>query len=354
MGVKMQTVYLKITDVKKEYDYIKQAAQTLASGGVVAIPTETVYGLAASALCEDAVRQIFVAKGRPQDNPLIVHLADASEVDKVCMDVPKSAYKLFEAYSPGPLTVVLKKRELIPNVVSAGLDTIGIRIPSHPVARGIIKVSGVPIAAPSANISGKPSPTTAQHVLSEMDGRIDMIVDGGTCDVGVESTVVSLAGDVPVLLRPGGITLTQLEAVLGHVELSKAVLSKFSDSEKVAAPGMKYRHYAPKAKVLVIRGYDNDVIPFIQSKLHEAKKQGRNASVMCFDGEENYFSDTVCVSYGKRDEPSTLAHNLFDVLRGFDDTDTEVIYARCPEKTGIGLAVYNRLIKAAGFNIIDV
>jgi len=329
-------------------DSLQEAADIIASGGTVIFPTETVYGLGANALDKTAVTKIYKAKGRPADNPLIVHIADVSQLENVARDVPKTAYELFRRYSPGPLTVVLKRKDTIPAEISAGLDTVAVRIPSHPVANSLIKLSGCPIAAPSANLSGRPSPTCYAHVKDEMDGRVDMIIDGGESDIGLESTVVSLAGDEPILLRPGAVTLRQLEDVLGRVELSRSIFAEYDGS--AASPGMKYRHYAPKAKVVLVKGYDVEVRSFIKSKI----RTNEGCGVLCFDGEEEFFCEAVTRSYGIPSEPRTLAHNLFDALRFFDSTPVSVIYARVADGNGIEMAVLNRLIKAAGFTVIEV
>lgn len=327
---------------------LQEAADIITSGGTVIFPTETVYGLGANALDKTAVTKIYEAKGRPADNPLIVHIADVSQLDGIARDVPKEAYELFRRYAPGPLTVVLKRNANIPAEISAGLDTVAVRIPSHPIANALIRLSGCPIAAPSANLSGKPSPTCYAHVKDEMDGRVDMIIDGGESDIGLESTVVSLAGDEPILLRPGAITLRQLEDVLGRVELSHSIFAEYDGT--AASPGMKYRHYAPKAKVVLVRGYDSEVRSFIKSKIRSKEDCG----VLCFDGEEEFFCEAVTRSYGIPSEPRTLAHNLFDALRFFDETPVSVIYARVADGDGIEMAVLNRLIKAAGFTVIEV
>lgn len=343
----------KIIEIDKnniDLQKMQCCSDCIKNGGTVIFPTETVYGLGANAKDEDAVAKIFAAKGRPQDNPLIVHLSDVSQLEQVAVDVSDRAKRLFMAFAPGPLTVVLKRGPSIPASVSAGLDTVAVRIPSHPVARALIELSGLPIAAPSANISGKPSPTAARHVTKEMDGRVDYIIDSDDCEVGVESTVVSLVQEPPILLRPGKITLRQLESVLGTVNLSTAIFAKFDGT--AAAPGMKYRHYAPRAKMVLVRGYDTQVREYIHSKIsHSNLKCG----VLCFDGEQEYFKQATAVkSYGNHSQPETLAHGVFDALRYFDETDVEIIYARVSDGSGIEMAVYNRLLKAAAFNVIEV
>jgi L-threonylcarbamoyladenylate synthase len=259
---------------------IEEAARIIRNGGLVGMPTETVYGLAANALDAKAVAKIFEAKGRPQDNPLIVHISAFEQIRRLVKSVPESAEKLAKAYWPGPMTMVLEKSDLIPDIVSAGLPTVGIRFPSHPVAQALITAAGVPIAAPSANRSGLPSTTTAEHVMRDMDGRIDAVLDGGTCGVGVESTIVTLASDPPRLLRPGGITLEQLQAVLGRVDVDKAVLNPLPKDAKPLSPGMKYKHYSPKANIIIIQSDEKTFADFVNS--HKAP----GVAVLCYTGEE--------------------------------------------------------------------
>lgn len=325
---------------------ILRAAEILRGGGLVGIPTETVYGLAANALDEAAVAKIFVAKGRPQDNPLIVHLAQKEWLPNYAINIPKSAYQLIEAFWPGPLTIILKKSPVIPDIVTAGLDSAAFRFPSHPIASAIIGAAGVPLAAPSANLSGSPSPTTAGHVMSDLGGRIDAIVDGGECAVGVESTVITLCADVPTVLRPGGVTPEQLREVLGEVKIHPAVTSMLQKGERAASPGMKYKHYAPHTNVIILKGDFDKIVRFVNAK-------GSGTAVMCFDGEEQAFH-VPCVTYGAPHDGRAQAQRLFDALRGLDSLGAETVYARCPDTSGVGLAVYNRLLRAAGFEIIEL
>ena len=325
---------------------IKHAAELLIDGRLVAIPTETVYGLAANALDETAVAKIFRAKGRPQDNPLIVHLADNSWLEKYACEVPQSAYSLIEAFWPGPLTIILKKSPLIPDIVSAGLDSAAFRFPSHPVAAAIIRQAGVPLAAPSANISGSPSPTTAAHVINDLDGRIDAVVDGGRCAVGVESTVITLCTDIPTVLRPGGVTPEQLRAVLGQVCIDAAVMNALPEGARAASPGMKYRHYAPNSHIVILKGRFDKITKFVNDK-------GSAVAVLCFDGEDASFT-VPCVTYGAPHDSISQAGRIFDALRSLDSLGAQVVYARCPDMDGVGLAVYNRLLRAAGFEVIEL
>lgn len=325
---------------------IEKAAEILKKGGLVAIPTETVYGLAANALNPASVLRIFEAKHRPADNPLIVHISRFEEIYKLVKAVPEPAKALADRYWPGPLTMILPKSDIIPREVSAKMDTVAVRMPSHPVARAIIEKSGLPLAAPSANSSGLPSPTSAKHVLDDMDGRIEAIVDGGVCDVGIESTVVTLATDPPRLLRPGGITHEQLEAVLGHVEIDHAVLSELREGEKPTSPGMKYKHYSPKAEVYIVNGG----LPSFKYQLDSDLREGDAA--LCFEGEEKELS-VPCLSFGEQCSPTQQAHRLFDALRKFDEMGVKRVFVRAPSAEGVGLGVYNRLLRAAAFKIIE-
>ena len=326
---------------------ILRAAEILKGGGLVAIPTETVYGLAANALNETAVGHIFEAKGRPQDNPLIVHIARLEDWEPLVASVPERARLLAERFWPGPLTIILPKSNRIPSVVSAGLDTVAVRCPSHPAARAVIEAAGLPLAAPSANTSGRPSPTRAEHVLHDLGGRIDAVLDGGECGVGLESTVVSLCGEVPRLLRPGGVTAEQLRSALGEVEIDPAVLSRLKEGEKAMSPGMKYKHYSPRSRVVILDGNG------AQYRTYLLSHQDENPAALCFE-EDLPLPGVPCVCYGSEHEPDSQAHRLFDALRQVDDLDAGVVYARCPEKSGVGLAVYNRLIRAAGFEVIKL
>lgn len=329
-----------------------EAAAILRDGGLVGIPTETVYGLGANGLNEEAVAHIFEAKGRPQDNPLILHIPDASWLERYCKDIPLTAYKLADAYWPGPMTMILRRKDIVPDAVTAGLDTVGMRCPAHPLCRAIIDAAGVPVAAPSGNTSGRPSPTTAQHMLEDMDGKIDAIVDGGPCSVGVESTIIDLTDTPARLLRPGGITLEQLEAVLGEVAVDPAVTRLMGAGEQPKAPGMKYRHYAPKAPVTVVTGDPQKSAEYIAS--HAAPEDG----IICFDEFLPLFtrrSETRPVmDLGPAGDKEEQARHIFDALRSFDHTSVPAIWAQCPDATGIGLAIANRLNKAAGFHIIRV
>lgn len=327
---------------------ISAAASILKQGGLVGIPTETVYGLGANGLDPAAVSHIFEAKGRPQDNPLILHIPTVQWLERYCSDIPDAAYQLAQQFWPGPLTMILKRQDVVPDVVTAGLDTVGMRCPDHAVCRAIIQAADVPVAAPSGNTSGRPSPTTAEHMFADMDGKIDAIVDGGACKVGVESSIVDLTCTPPRLLRPGGVTLEQLESVLGEVEVDAAVRRQMGAGEKPRAPGMKYRHYAPKAPVTVVKGAPEETARYI------AQHAAPNSGVICFAEFTQLFAKHVVTSLGTADDPAEQARHVFDALRYFDSTEVSEIWAQCPDETGVGLAVANRLNKAAGFNIIDL
>ena len=344
----MNTRYFTITDPARESAAVEQAADILRRGGLLAIPTETVYGLGADGLNADAVRHIFEAKGRPQDNPLILHIPDASWLARYCKDVPETAYRLAGRFWPGPLTMILPKADCVPLVTTGGLDTVGMRCPDHAVTRAIIAAAGVPVAAPSANTSGRPSCTTAAHVREDMDGRIDGVVDGGPCRVGVESTIIDLTCTPPRLLRPGGLPLESLEAVLGHVDVDKAVVSLLKDGERPKAPGMKYRHYAPKAPVTVVTGDPAASAAFIRAHLPAG------AGVICFTEYKDLFPGRSIHDLGSAHDKAEQARRVFDALREFDHETVTEIYAQCPDTAGLGLAVSNRLKKAAGFHVIEV
>lgn len=323
---------------------LQQAAAVIKAGGTVVFPTETVYGLGANALDADAVSKIFLAKGRPADNPLIVHIADTAMLDQLAVSVPKAAYILADAFWPGPLTIILRRGKCIPDAVTAGLDTVGIRMPAEPVAQRLITLAGVPIAAPSANRSGLPSPTTAADAAEDMDGRVDAIINGPACGVGVESTVLDLSGERPILFRPGGITLEQLTAAIGEIQLQ----TELADKEAPRSPGLKYKHYAPRAEVAILHGDVEQVQAFLRS---QKKKTG----MLVFDEFESAFDGlTETFSLGSRKQPEEAAHRLFHALRALDARGVKAIYAPEIPETGLWRAVKNRLYRAAGNRILDV
>ncbi len=321
------------------------AAEIIKNGGIVAFPTETVYGLGANALSPDAAEKIYKAKGRPSDNPLIVHLSDPCDAEKYCR-TNELFFRLAEAFMPGPLTVILPKRDCIPSGVTGGLDSVGIRVPSHPVARELIKLSCLPIAAPSANISGKPSPTTFSHIEHDLDGRADCLIDGGDASFGVESTIIKLCDNGEIkLLRPGAITVDMLSVFCDKLTIDRAVTQKFDGVP--LAPGMKYRHYAPDIPLTVLDGDDEKIYSFLKGK--------NSVGVICFDEDKPFIGGKYVFSFGPRSDSLEQAHRLFACLRKFEGVDNiDIIYARMPSKEGIGLAVFNRLIKAAGYNIIKL
>lgn len=325
-----------------EYD-IAEAGKMIAKGKLVAFPTETVYGLGANALNEEAVRNIYLAKGRPSDNPLIVHIAEKEDIVPLVQEVTPKAKALIDAFFPAPLTIILNKSDKVGKVVSGGLDTVAVRMPKNEIARKLIKASGCPIAAPSANTSGLPSPTRVKYVIDDMMGKIDGIIDGGDCEYGVESTVITLATDVPTLLRPGAITKEMIEAVIGEITVAPAVLEGMKNDEVAASPGMKYKHYAPKAKVVIVNADKKEYEKFVNAQ--------KGAFALCFDDDEVTIPK---VTFGRENDDLSQAKELFDALRELDEMGAKKVYARIPHKDGVGMAVYNRLIRAAAFCIIDL
>ncbi len=338
----MDTLFLTANE-----EGIAKAAETIRNGGLCALPTETVYGLGANGFDATAVKNIFAAKGRPQDNPLILHIADFTMLEELVEELPPLAQKMADAFWPGPLTMILKRKPCVPDVVTAGLDTVAIRMPADPVMQAVIRQAGVPIAAPSANRSGKPSPTTAKHVLDDMDGRIDLILDGGACEIGLESTIVNLASTPPALLRPGGITLEQLRMISCDIIIDPALMGVATETP--LAPGMKYRHYAPEGAVTVVDGEKEKVVAYIKNAIQKAETK---TAIIAPDG---YFLETdadLVLSLG--DSATSAAQRLFAALRACDDAGVKRIYAVDCGTKGIGLALCNRLYKAAGFQIIDL
>jgi len=327
---------------------IKHAAALIRRGEPVAIPTETVYGLAANALDSAAVARIFAAKGRPQDNPLIVHIAEMEQLSSIAREVTPLAKKLAERFWPGPLTIILPKSENAADNVTAGLDTIAIRMPAHEIALDIIRAAEKPLAAPSANRSGRPSPTTVAHVIDDMTGYIAAIVDGGGCTVGVESTVVDVTGTVPRILRPGGITPDMIREVAGDVEIDAAVEHELDSDIPSASPGMKYKHYAPLVRVVLVKANEGQFAAWVRARV----SAGENAAVMCFDDEE--IEGINCVNYGRRDDYAAQARMVFDALRKVDGLGADVVYCSLAEPDGVGLAVYNRLLRAAEFEVVTI
>ena len=339
----METLYLSASAPETA----AVAANLIKNGELVAIPTETVYGLGANGLDEDAVIKIFEAKGRPQDNPLILHLSEAGEMERYCHDIPEAAYRLAEKFWPGPLTMVLPAKACVPKRTTGGLDTVAVRCPDSHITREIIHLAGVPLAAPSANISGKPSTTTAAHVRHDHDGRIAAIVDGGACRVGVESTIVDLTDSPARLLRPGGITPEQLVEVLGELTVDKAVTAQIDKDAVVKAPGMKYKHYAPDCAVIIVSGSREAAARYIHAQFAPGDR------VLCFEEELPLYEHCAPLAYGREADVNTLSAGLFAALRELDDPKVRRVFARCPVGGGVAYAVQNRLKKAAGFHIVD-
>ncbi len=366
----MNTVIAYITDNEQKNEQIyNQAAGILRSGGLVAFPTETVYGLGADALTEEAALKIYAAKGRPSDNPLIVHIADEAALYELSSEVNEWALNLAKHFWPGPLTMILKKKDIVPKSITGGLETVAIRMPSHPVARKLIATSGVYVAAPSANTSGKPSPTRAKHVIHDMQGRIDMIIADDTVDIGVESTIVDISGEVPMILRPGYITKAQLESVLGQVQVDPAIMGSLADGVVPKAPGMKYRHYAPEAQMVLVEGAGNigemkldlqdeknanRVIEYINEMTAKKQVEGSKVGVMASKETAAQYTADVVIPVGSKHDEASAARDLYAALRQFDEEQVDIIFAESISTYDVGLAVMNRLIKAAGHTIINV
>ena len=352
----MGTMETKVFVARDNYikdEELKEASAVIRSGGLVAFPTETVYGLGGDATNPEASRKIYAAKGRPSDNPLIVHIADFSQLRNIVAEVPQEAEKLAEAFWPGPLTMILRKNDVIPYETTGGLDTVAIRMPSHPVARAFLQDSGCMIAAPSANTSGRPSPTTAQHVWEDLHGKIEILLNGGPVGIGIESTIVDLSEERPMILRPGFITQEMLSAVLGDVGMDPGLASENS-KQPPKAPGMRYRHYAPKADLTLVEGTMEEVISKINALTREAQAMGKSVGVLATEeNKDRYVADHVIV-IGQRQDEAEIARHLFDVLRQFDDLQVDLIYSESFVAAGVGQAIMNRLLKAAGHKRIFV
>ncbi|MBX9138170.1 MULTISPECIES: L-threonylcarbamoyladenylate synthase [unclassified Clostridium] len=349
----METKVAIIKDINKDIKFIEEAARVIKSGGIVAFPTETVYGLGANALEEEAVKKIFIAKGRPQDNPLIVHVC-SKDISNLVKKVPKVAQELINKFWPGPLTIILEKKDIIPNMTSADLDTIGIRMPNSEIALKLIELSDRPIAAPSANISGRPSPTEVERCIDDLDGRVDYIIGGESSDIGVESTIIDCTVNPPLILRPGGITLEMLREIDSNIDIDKALKSKPSADLKPKAPGMKYRHYAPKAHLKIIRGKNEKTIEIIREMLENYIEKNSEVAVLTTDENLNRFDKGNIISLGSEKDLNQIAKNLFEALRKCDDLGVQYILCQGFEEKGVGVAIMNRLSKAAGYDIIDV
>ena len=349
----MNTVFAKCNPNDIDMPVIEEAGRIIREGGLVAFPTETVYGLGGDALNPGSSRKIYEAKGRPSDNPLIVHIAEFEDIYKIAQSVPEAAKALAGKYWPGPLTMIFKRLSIVPKETTGGLDTVAVRFPSHPVAKLFIKASGGFVAAPSANISGRPSPTTGSHVKADMDGRIDMIIDSGACDIGLESTIIDFTGDVPMMLRPGYVTPKMVEEIAGHIDLDPAVFGNCETSQAPRAPGMKYRHYAPKGTITIVSGEKENVIGYIR-KMTEENSGKRTGVLSCTSDVDCFGAAHFVGDIGSLSDEKEIASRLYDMLRRCDEENIEVIYSEEFNTPQLGLAIMNRLIKAAGSNIIKV
>ncbi len=352
MNTELAVIQEKNID-EKALDTIKRAGEIIKKGGLVAFPTETVYGLGGDALNPESSKKIYAAKGRPSDNPLIVHVADMADLEKIVDKVPDFAYKLADAFWPGPLTMIMNKNDMVPKETTGGLDTVAIRMPNNRIALELIKSSGGYIAAPSANTSGRPSPTVARYCQEDLDGKIEMIIDGGQVGIGLESTIVDLTSKTPMILRPGYITLDMLKEVLGDVDVDRTIIDS-SSTQKPKAPGMKYRHYAPKGMLTIVEGEQDKVVTYINDKAKEARQAGKKVGIIGTDSTKNLYVADVIKSVGNREDESTIAHELFKVLREFDDEDIEISFSESFDDSGVGQAIMNRLLKAAGHNVVSL
>ena len=350
----MNTKIIRIDKEKALEPQLLEAAEVIRNGGLVGIPTETVYGLGANALDETASAKIYAAKGRPSDNPLIAHISCMEELPALVSEIPEAGRKLAEKYWPGPLTMVFPKSEIVPYGTTGGLDTVAVRMPSDPIANCLIRLAKVPVAAPSANISGRPSPTKVEHVIEDMSGKIEMIIDGGDVGIGLESTIVDVSGEIPVLLRPGAITVEMLRETLGQVEVDPALEGPLSADVKPKAPGMKYRHYAPKAELTLVEGDMEMVIKYINREAKAALDAGKKVGIICTEESRSFYEMGILEVIGSREHEETVAHNLFAVLRDFDDRQVDCIFSESFSKDQLGQAIMNRLCKAAGYHIVNV
>lgn len=346
----IKTLISNIDELNIDKEEIKKHADLLAKGKTVIFPTETVYGLGANALDEEAVKKIYEAKGRPSDNPLIVHIYNENEINSLATDISEQAKKLIDEFWPGPLTMIFKKKDIVPQRTSGGLDTVAIRMPSHPIAREIIRQSGVPIAAPSANISGRPSPTKGEHVCEEMNGRVSGIIVGGDCDFGLESTVIDMTSEKPMILRPGSITKEQMEVLIGEVLIDPSIEGK-ADIKKAKAPGMKYTHYSPNGDVYIVSGDEENVINKINSLIEEQEANNLKCGVICKNKNIDKYKGQVI---GLGNNLEEVGSNLFNSLIEMDKKNIDVIYSEAFSNTGVGRAIMNRLMKSAGYKVIEV
>ncbi len=349
----MKTEIVKIDEEQIDQEAIARAGEILKRGGLVAFPTETVYGLGGDALNENSSRLIYAAKGRPSDNPLIVHITNMEALKKIVTEIPPAARKLAERYWPGPLTMIFHKSSAVPLATTGGLDTVAVRMPSHKTARAMIDAAGGYIAAPSANRSGRPSPTVARYVIEDLDGLVDMIIDGGEVNIGLESTIIDLTGEVPTILRPGYVTQDMLTETLGLVDVDRTILDANSH-QAPKAPGMKYRHYAPKGNLSIVEGEPERVVSYINERISALQKEGRKTGVIATDETAARYHGDDVKSVGSRRDEEVIARHLFRILREFDDDNVEVMFTESFETAGIGQAIMNRLLKAAGHQVIQV
>ena len=349
----METQVRRLSYSQIDETMIEEAGRIIRKGGLVAFPTETVYGLGGDALNPESSKKIYAAKGRPSDNPLIVHIADKRVLHRIVREVPEKAKKLMEAFWPGPLTMIFYKNELVPQATTGGLDTVAVRMPSDRIAAAFIRAAGGFVAAPRANVSGRPSTTTAAHVEEDLSGRIEMILDGGQAVIGLESTIVDMSVEPPVILRPGAVTEEMMEAVIGPLEVDKAIIAPDS-GVKPKAPGMKYRHYAPRADLAVVEGSTEAVIAAINQLAEEAEAEGKRVGIIATDETKDRYPKGLVLSLGARKHEEEIAQHLFEVLRDFDETDVDCIYSEAFDEASIGPAIMNRLLKAAGHKVIQV
>lgn len=347
----MNTKIIRIEEENIDMQAVAQAGRIIRKGGLVAFPTETVYGLGGDALNSASSQKIYEAKGRPSDNPLIVHIAEMGALSRIVKEIPEAAYQLAERYWPGPLTMIFNKSDCVPLETTGGLGTVAVRMPSNRIARALIRESGGYVAAPSANRSGRPSPTVAKYVIEDLEGKVDMIIDGGTTDIGLESTIIDLTGDKPVILRPGYVTEKMLKQAVGDVETDQAIIDENS-GQAPKAPGMKYRHYAPKGNLVIVEGDEKQVSAYINEKLDAFQKEGKRTGVIAADETAGCYAADSVKSAGKRLQEEQIARQLFRILREFDEEGVEVIYAEGFPQKGVGQAVMNRLLKAAGHQIV--
>ena len=347
----MKILDLKEIKNKQNYEAIKDAASVIKKGGLVLFPTETVYGIGANGLDENAVKNIFIAKGRAQDNPLILHVSSFDMVEEIASDITELEYKLMDAFWPGPFTIILKKKDIVPNVVTGGLDTVAVRMPENIVANKLIEYAALPIAAPSANISGKPSGTCLEDILDELGPKMDYIIDGGKCAVGIESTVVKVEGENVRILRPGKVTKEDIENVVSSVILDEHIFKDLTPEDKVLSPGMKYKHYAPSTKCKLV--YSNDNLKMVE-KINELSSKYDSVTVICSNENQDKYKGMNVLTYGSKENISEIASNIFTLLRRVDETNSDIVFIEGTEKSGIGIAIMNRLIRACSHEYIEI